>query len=105
MSALVLPPPDIPLEELYRLLKPVTIDRSSSAAVFQNWGRTFACTPLCVFRPESEHHLELILQLARREEVHSVRAVGVGHSPSDLACTSGFMIQMNLLDNIIEVRR
>jgi L-gulonolactone oxidase len=104
MSALLLPLPDIPLDELYSLLKPVTIDRSSPAAVFQNWGRTFTCTPSSVFRPESERHLELILELARREG-QTVRAVGVGHSPSDLACTSGYMIQMNRLDKIIEVRR
>ena len=104
MSALLLPPSDIPLDELYSLLKPVTIDRSSSAAVFHNWGRTFTCTPSSVFCPESEHHLELILELARRED-QTVRAVGVGHSPSDLACTSGYMIQMNRLDKIIEVSR
>ncbi|KAH9033110.1 L-gulonolactone/D-arabinono-1,4-lactone oxidase [Lactarius pseudohatsudake] len=102
MSALSFPPSDIPLDELYSLLKPVTIDRSSSAAVFQNWGRTFTCTPSSVFRPESELHLELILELARREG-QTVRAVGVGHSPSDLACTSGYMVQMSRLDKIIEV--
>ncbi len=104
MSALSLPPSDIPLDELYSLLNPVTVDRSSSAAVFQNWGRTFKCTPSSVFRPESEHHLELILELARREG-QTVRAVGVGHSPSDLACTSGYMVQMSQLDKIIEVSR
>jgi L-gulonolactone oxidase len=104
MSALLLPPSDLPLDELYSLLKPVTIDRSSSAAVFQNWGHTFTCTPSSVFRPESESQLELILELARREG-QTVRAVGVGHSPSDLACTSGYMVQMNRLDKIIEVRR
>jgi L-gulonolactone oxidase len=98
-----LPPSHIPLVHLYNLLKPVTIDRSSSAAVFQNWGRTFRCTPSSLFRPESEYQLELILELARRER-QTVRAVGVGHSPSDLACTSGFMVQMHQFDKIIEVR-
>jgi hypothetical protein len=43
------------------------------------------------------------LELARRER-QTVRAIGVGHSPSDLACTSGYMIQMNRLDKIIDVR-
>jgi len=103
MSTIPLPPPDISLDELYRLLRPVTVDRSSSAAVFQNWGRTFRCRPSSVFRPETERQLELILELARREK-QTVRAVGIGHSPSDLACTSGYMIQMHLLDEIIEVR-
>jgi hypothetical protein len=103
MPAIPLPPSDISLDELYRLLQPVTVDRSSSAAVFHNWGRTFRCRPSTVFRPETEHQLELILELACRER-QTVRAVGIGHSPSDLACTSGYMIQMNRLDKIIEVR-
>lgn len=103
MSAISLPPSDISLDELYRLLKPVAVDGSSSGAVFQNWGRTFRCRPSSVFRPSTEHQLELIVELARREK-QTVRAVGIGHSPSDLACTSGYMIQMHRLDEIIEVR-
>jgi hypothetical protein len=103
MSAIALPLPHISLDKLYSLLEPCTVDRSSSAAVFQNWARTFTCAPSSVFRPESEHQLELILELARRER-QTVRAVGIGHSPSDLACTSGYMIHMNRLNKIIEVR-
>lgn len=93
----------IPLHGLYRRLQPITVDRSSSDAVFQNYGRTFRCTPSTVFQPENEYQLELILELTRREG-KTVRAVGVGHSPSDLACTSGYMIQMNQMNKIIEVR-
>jgi L-gulonolactone oxidase len=104
MSALFPPPSDISLDELYSRLESVTIDRSSSAAVFRNWSDTYTCTPSSVFCPESEYHSELILELARRKK-QTVRAVGVGHSPSDLACTSGYMVQMNRLDKIIEVHR
>lgn len=93
----------IPLHGLYRRLQPITVDRSSSDAVFQNYGRTFRCTPSTVFQPRNEYQLELILELTRREG-KTVRAVGVGHSPSDLACTSGYMIQMNQMNKIIEVR-
>src|SRR6266852_536932 len=107
MPADILPPSvshNIPLRELYRRLQPITVDRSSSdAAVFENSGRTFRCTPSTVFQPETEYQLELILELSRRER-QTVRAVGVGHSPSDLACTSGYMIQMNQMNKIIEVR-
>jgi FAD binding domain len=91
----------IPLHRLYHLLQPLTVVPDP---VFRNWGRTFTCTPSSIFRPENEEQLELILQLARREN-KVVRAVGVGHSPSDLACTSGYMVQMHLLDEIIEVRK
>ena len=93
----------IPPHELFHSLQPITVDRSSSDAVFENCGRTFRCKPLTIFQPETEYQLELILELARRER-QTVRAVGVGHSPSDLACTSGYMIQMNRMDKIIEVR-
>lgn len=101
-----IPPPSvslIPLDGLYRRLRPIVVDRSSSDAVFQNCGRTFRCTPSTVFQPKTEYQLELILELSRRER-QTVRAVGVGHSPSDLACTSGYMIQMNQMNKIIEVR-
>lgn len=103
MPAISFPPSHTSLDQLYNLLGPVTVDPLSSTAVFQNWGRTFKCRPSVIFRPETEYQLELILELVRREG-QTVRAVGVGHSPSDLACTSGFMIQMNRLDKIIEVR-
>ena len=93
----------IPPHQLYSHLQPITVDRSSSDAVFENWGRTFRCTPSTIFQPETEYQLELILELSRRER-QAVRAVGVGHSPSDLACTSGYMIQMARMDKIMEVR-
>ena len=88
------------LSDLYALLQPVTL---SPGSAFRNWGHTFRCTPLTIFEPVSEYQCELILELARRES-QTVRAVGVGHSPSDLACTSGFMVRMSRLNQIIEVR-
>ncbi|KAG6334313.1 hypothetical protein ID866_4778 [Astraeus odoratus] len=92
----------LPTEALYQALRPITVPLSSKNARFTNWGRTFTCNPLAVFEPESEYHCQLVLELARREgEV--VRAVGVGHSPSDLACTSGYMLRTTKLDRLLEV--
>lgn len=71
---------------------------------FVNWGRTFACAPLAVFEPENVHHCQLVLELARREG-KVVRPVGVGHSPSDLSCTSGYMLRTTKLNRLLEVRR
>lgn len=90
----------IPLNSLYDLLKPITLPAGSAS--FTNWGQTFTCTPLSIFEPVDERQCALILELARREG-KTVRAVGVGHSPSDLACTSGYMVQTMKLDKIIEV--
>jgi L-gulonolactone oxidase len=94
---------DVPLHAIYSLLQPLTLHSSSPRATFTNWGQTFTCTPLAVFEPQTEYQCELILELARRER-KSVRAVGVGHSPSDLACTSEYMLRTEKLNRILEVR-
>lgn len=95
-------PSDIPLQNLYSLLQPITVDKSSPRASFINWGRTFQCSPLSVFEPENEFQCELVVELAKREG-QVIRAVGVGHSPSDLACTKGFMLRTTKLNRILEV--
>lgn len=89
----------IPLSQLYGLLQPITV---SPNAKFANWSRTFTCSPLAVFEPTTELHCELILELARREH-KVVRAVGVGHSPSDLACTTGYMLRTTKLNRLLEI--
>ncbi|KAG1759959.1 L-gulonolactone D-arabinono-1,4-lactone oxidase [Suillus occidentalis] len=89
----------IPLSQLYGLLQPITVSPNPK---FANWSRTFTCSPLAVFEPTTELHCELILELARREN-KVVRAVGVGHSPSDLACTTGYMLRTTKLDRLLEI--
>ena len=89
------------LADLVNVLKPITVPAKQT--VFENWAGTFRCSPLSIFEPATERDLELIFELARREG-RTVRAVGVGHSPSDLACTSGYMVRMNRMDAIVEVR-
>lgn len=93
---------NIPLKRLYEILLPVTVQASSPRAVFSNWAKTFFCTPLAVFEPRNEYQCELILELARREG-KVVRAAGVGHSPSDLACTNEFMLRTTHLNRVLMV--
>ncbi|KAH7909309.1 D-arabinono-1,4-lactone oxidase-domain-containing protein [Hygrophoropsis aurantiaca] len=97
-------PPTIPLKLLHDLLQPITIPASSPEAKFTNWGLTFTCAPLAVFEPETEYQCELILELARREG-KVVRAVGVGHSPSDLACTTGYMLRTTKLNKLVHAEK
>ncbi len=102
------PPPPSPshparVSELYQLLEPVAVRADSPRAKFTNWGLSYTCTPLAVFEPETEAQCEQILELARLEK-KTVRVVGCGHSPSDLACTSGFMLRAERLNKVIEVR-
>lgn len=97
-SQLTATPSSIPSQNLYQLLQPIT----SPTASFNNWGKSFFCTPLAVFEPENEFQCELILELARREG-KSVKAAGVGHSPSDLACTNEYMLRTTKLNRLLEV--
>ncbi|KAI0077661.1 L-gulonolactone/D-arabinono-1,4-lactone oxidase [Panus rudis PR-1116 ss-1] len=99
-----MPPSQPPLadHELYNRLRPITVPSSSPRSSFTNWGLSYTCKPLVVFEPESEEQCELILELARREG-QKVRAAGVGHSPSDLACTSGYMVRTERLNRVLEV--
>ena len=87
---------------LYGELERIAVNPDAPAAQFINWGRTFSCTPLVVFEPETEHQCALILELARREGKR-VRFAGVGHSPSDLACTGEYMLKTVKLNRVLEV--
>lgn len=93
---------DIPLSDLHSLIQPIKVDPTSNRARFSNWAQTFHCQPRAVFEPENEYQCELILELARREG-RVVRAAGVGHSPSDLACTTEFMVRTERLNRVLEV--
>ena len=101
------PPVSTPLTSLstprlYNLLQPITV--SSLRSRFTNWGRTFTCTPLAIFEPETEDQCALVLELARREG-RRVRFAGIGHSPSDLACTREYMLRTTKLNKVLEVSK
>jgi L-gulonolactone oxidase len=99
-SQLTARPSDIPLNNLYNLLQSITVP--SEQTTFTNWGRSFTCTPAAIFEPENEFQCELVLELARREG-KTIRAAGVGHSPSDLACTTQYMLRTTKLNRVLEV--
>ncbi|KAJ7757289.1 L-gulonolactone D-arabinono-1,4-lactone oxidase [Mycena olivaceomarginata] len=86
------------------ILTGITIPSTSSRARFVNWGLSYECQPLAIFEPENERQCELVLEFARREG-RVLRAVGVGHSPSDLACTGDFMLKMTKMNRLLEVNQ
>ena len=89
-------------QSLYHSLREVTVPDSSPHVTFTNWAKTFVCRPLVVFEPRTVHQCALIFELAKREG-KTVRPVGVGHSPSDLACTDEYMLRTTKLDKILDV--
>ncbi|KAF9382083.1 hypothetical protein CPB97_007358 [Podila verticillata] len=75
---------------------------STPKRTFENWARTFRCVPEQYYTPKTEAEIVKIIHLARILG-KKVKAIGTGHSPSDLACTDGFMINTDKLDHLIEV--
>ncbi|KAF7297155.1 FAD-binding PCMH-type domain-containing protein [Mycena indigotica] len=79
-------------------LSPIAISQPR----WRNWGRTFHCSPAVVFKPTTIEECQLVIELARRDR-RVVRAVGVGHSPSDIACTTDYMMDITGMNKILEV--
>ena len=88
--------------DLQIALKGISVPSRSSQATFSNWAKTFECRPKRVFLPSSPRECQMIVELARREGA-MLHPVGVGHSPSDLACTNGWLVRMEGLEGLVEV--
>ncbi|KAJ6661208.1 hypothetical protein lerEdw1_015345 [Lerista edwardsae] len=73
-----------------------------SGVRFQNWAKTYGCSPELYFQPATVEELKEILDLARQKRKR-VKVVGGGHSPSDIACTDDFMIQMEKMNKVLKV--
>ncbi|RUS20932.1 D-arabinono-1,4-lactone oxidase-domain-containing protein [Endogone sp. FLAS-F59071] len=90
------------MAKILTILDPDLRKIASTNRVFQNWAKTFSCTPELYFEPTSEEQIVKILELAQRTG-KLVKAVGAGHSPSDLACTNGFMVKLDRLNQLLAV--
>ncbi|GAA6015529.1 hypothetical protein JCM10207_008625 [Rhodosporidiobolus poonsookiae] len=101
-------PPSPPLdhllsEDLRALLQPFTLLPSQRIPLgFTNWATTFHSSPSAVFRPTEVDHVRWAVELARREG-KELRAAGAGHSPSDIVCTEGFIIDLKGLRRVLDV--
>ena len=94
---------DIPTATLRSLLAPVTSTKGKPAA-FQNWATTYKSQTRATFRPRSVEEVRWVVELARREGVE-LRASGSGHSPSDLVCTDGYIVNIDRVEGVLEVSR
>ena len=65
--------------------------------VWSNWAREQRCAPERIEHPRSEDELRGIVAGAAR-----VKAVGSGHSFTDIACTDGVMIDLSRMNRVLE---
>jgi L-gulono-1,4-lactone dehydrogenase len=74
------------------------------AKEWRNWAGDQRCLPARIERPRGRG--ELVEAVARATGAGlTVRAVGVGHSFTDAACTGGVMLRMDRLDRVLGVDR
>lgn len=78
--------------------------RGSSAKTFRNWAGNQICLPTTWARPSSTDAVAQIVAQAA-SQAQRVKVVGAGHSFSDVACTTGVMISLDEMTNIIGVDR
>jgi D-arabinono-1,4-lactone oxidase len=76
--------------------------RATQSHVHHTWARTFHSRPELYLRPQTLAEIQKIVTLARRMRRRLV-TVGCGHSPSDLTCTSAWMVNLDDFGRILKV--
>ncbi|MBV9823085.1 MAG: FAD-binding protein, partial [Actinobacteria bacterium] len=66
---------------------------------WRNWSNTYAVTPARMEQPASPDEVVAAVCRAAEEEL-SVKAVGAGHSFTDIAVTRGMMLDLSKLTGI-----
>lgn len=66
-----------------------------------NWARQQVCAPVSIERPRSEAEVAAAVRDAAERGL-PVRAVGSGHSFTDIACTDGVMLDLSALDAVLD---
>jgi L-gulonolactone oxidase len=79
-------------------------DRHQSEERWRNWAGDQLCAPAAIERPASNAELSKAIVGAGRRGWR-VRAVGSGHSFSDIACTDGLMLSLERLAGILDIER
>ena len=73
-------------------------------ATWRNWGATARCAPASVGRPDSEAQIVDVVRSAAAAG-RRVKAVGSGHSFTDIACTDGDLLDLHAYNRILSIDR
>jgi L-gulono-1,4-lactone dehydrogenase len=74
------------------------------ASVWRNWAGDQRCAPAVVEDPASEEEVAAAVARAR-DTGRRLRAVGSGHSFTDIACTDGHMVRLGRMDRVLGADR
>ncbi|KAF2086392.1 L-gulonolactone/D-arabinono-1,4-lactone oxidase [Saccharata proteae CBS 121410] len=96
--------PPLKLDDELDKLDPAIAFRATKAHVHHTWARTFHSYPELYIRPQTLEEVQKLVTLARRCRRRLV-VVGCGHSPSDLTCTSSWMVNLDQYNKVLRVDR
>ncbi len=77
-------------------------DRYEHAARWRNWAGDQSCTPASIERPRSIEELSAAIVRAGGAG-RRVRAIGAGHSFSDIACGDGSMVSLDCMTDVLDM--
>lgn len=83
-------------------LDPAVPFRATADHLHHTWAKTFFSRPELYVRPQSIAEVQQLVTLARRCRRRLV-TVGSGHSPSDLTCTSSWLVNLDDFNRILHV--
>ncbi|PYI27735.1 L-galactono-gamma-lactone oxidase [Aspergillus indologenus CBS 114.80] len=83
-------------------LDPAVPFRATTDHLHHTWARTFYSRPELYVRPQSLAEIQKLVTLARHCRRRLV-TVGSGHSPSDLTCTSSWLVNLDDFSRVLEV--
>ncbi|KAG6014541.1 D-arabinono-1,4-lactone oxidase [Claviceps lovelessii] len=76
--------------------------RAKPHHVHQTWARTFSSMPELYIQPETLAEVEKVVLLAQKCRRRIV-TTGCGHSPSNITCTSSWMVNLDRFNKILSV--
>lgn len=83
-----------------RELNTTTPFRASRRHTHATWARTFHSSPELYLQPQSSEEIALITTLARKCR-RRLTTTGCGHSPSDMTCTSSWLVNLDHFNKIL----
>lgn len=76
--------------------------RATDNHVHYTWAKTFQSRPELYIKPQSLEEVQKVVTLARRCRRRIV-VVGCGHSPSDITCSSSWMVNLDDCSKVLNV--
>ncbi|KAK4453375.1 sugar 1,4-lactone oxidase [Podospora aff. communis PSN243] len=76
--------------------------RARGLYTHSTWARTFSSVPELFIQPESQEEIEKAVNLARKLR-RRITTVGCGHSPSEMTCTSSWLLNLDNFNKVLSI--